>query len=85
MVVHEREPFNAEPPRIALAGLPETPVDTFYGRNHGPVPDIDAAAWRLRVDGLVERVLELSLDDLRARFHAAEVVATLECAGNRRA
>lgn len=85
MVVHEREPFNAEPPRIALAGLPETPVDAFYSRNHGPVPDIDAAAWRLRVDGLVERVLELSLDDLRARFHAVEVVATLECAGNRRA
>ncbi|MFB7599739.1 sulfite oxidase [Streptomyces sp. NPDC056160] len=85
MVVHEREPFNAEPPRTALAGLAETPVDAFYSRNHGPVPDIDPAVWRLRVDGLVEKALELSSDDLRARFDEVEVVATLQCAGNRRA
>ncbi len=85
MVVHEREPFNAEPLRAALAGRQETPVDTFYSRNHGPIPEIDPATWRLRLGGLVARVLELSLKDLRARFEEVEVVATLQCAGNRRA
>jgi sulfite oxidase len=85
MLVHERDPFNAEPPRAALAGRRTTPPDTFYSRNHGPVPVLDPAAWRLTVDGLVERPLELSLADLRERFGEHEVAATLQCAGNRRA
>jgi sulfite oxidase len=54
-------------------------------RDHGPVPEIDRAAWRLRVHGLVERELDLSLATLREAFREREVTATLQCAGNRRA
>ena len=61
MIVHDREPYNAEPPPAVLAAHALTPVPAFYTRNHGPVPRIDPAAWRLRVDGLVERPLELDL------------------------
>jgi len=69
-----------------VAGAPVTPVDAFYVRNHGAVPAADAATFRLRVDGLVDRPLELSLDELRdGRFAEHEVLATLQCAGNRRA
>jgi sulfite oxidase len=85
LIVHEREPFNAETPPAALAEGPITATDAFYVRDHGPVPEIDPAAWRLRVDGLVERPLELSLSTLREAFREREVVATLQCAGNRRA
>jgi sulfite oxidase len=49
------------------------------------VPEIDPAAWRLRVGGLVDRELELSLNTLRRAFREHEVTATLQCAGNRRA
>lgn len=84
MLVHQREPFNAEPPRRALARRAITDLETFYSRNHGPIPRIDADAWRLEVDGLVERPLRLSLDELRDRFAERELVATLQCAGNRR-
>ncbi len=84
MVVHEAEPYNAEPPLRALAGAPLTPVESFYSRNHGPVPQLESQTWRLRVDGLVGRVLELSLDELKDRFQARTVTATLQCAGNRR-
>ncbi|WP_238009297.1 sulfite oxidase [Dactylosporangium sp. AC04546] len=84
MIVYETEPFNAEPPPTALAGQPLTPIDTFYSRNHGPTPDIDASTWRLHVDGLVDRQLDLSLAELR-QLPVQTVVATLECAGNRRA
>ncbi len=84
MRVHQTEPYNAEPPPDALEAQ-ITPVDTFYGRNHGPIPRIDTASWRLRVDGLVDHRLELSLDDLRRGFPERSVVATLQCAGNRRA
>ncbi|MFC7512717.1 hypothetical protein ACFQV4_30785 [Streptomyces thermocarboxydus] len=54
MVVHVREPFNAEPPGV-LARAAVTPVDAFFSRNHGPVPRLEPADWRLTVDGLVTR------------------------------
>ena len=85
LVVHEDEPFNAE---TGLAGLVEGPLtatDAFYVRGHGAVPEIDPAAWRLRVQGAVERELELSLATLREALREREVTATLQCAGNRRA
>jgi len=83
VLVHTKEPLNAEP---ALADLAEsfiTPVDRFFKRNHAPAPVVDPDALRLEVAGMVERPLSLSLVDL-ARFERAELVATLQCAGNRR-
>lgn len=85
MIVHEQEPYNAEPPRSALLDDLVTPVETFYSRNHGPVPQLDAGSWRLVVDGLVREPLSLSLDDLRTAFPERGVTATLQCAGARRA
>ncbi|MBV9162940.1 MAG: sulfite oxidase [Pseudonocardiales bacterium] len=85
MIVHEVEPFNAEPPRGELADRVLTPVESFYSRNHGPIPELNPQAWRLRVGGLVDRPLELSLEELHARFTPRTLVATLQCAGNRRA
>jgi sulfite oxidase len=84
LIVHEEAPFNAETGLAALAEGPLTATDAFYVRNHGPVPEIDPAAWRLHVHGLVERELYLSLATLREAFREREVVATLQCAGNRR-
>jgi sulfite oxidase len=85
MIVHQADPYNAEPPRGALADRMLTPVDAFYGRNHGPIPVIDPGAWRLRVDGAVARTLELSLADLQSGYPAQTLTVTLQCAGNRRA
>jgi sulfite oxidase len=85
MIIHDREPFNAEPPPGALAGQVLTPIEAFYSRNHGPSPELDPASWRLRVDGLVDRELVLSLAELQQRFAEHTEVVTLECAGNRRA
>ena len=85
VIVHEREPFNAETCHAALAESAVTPTDAFYVRGHGTVPDIDPGAWRLHVGGLVERELDLSLSTLKEAFREREVVATLQCAGNRRA
>jgi sulfite oxidase len=84
MVVHEQEPYNAEPPRSALAGRLLTPIETFYCRNHGPIPCIEPGDWQLAVDGLVDRPMTLSLARLRA-FEHREIIATVQCAGNRRA
>jgi sulfite oxidase len=85
MIVHTVEPLNAEPPRAVLGENDLTGADTFYVRNHGPIPDIQPDSWRLRVGGLVDRPLELPLAALRDGFARHDVVAALECAGNRRA
>lgn len=84
MVVHEADPYNAEPPPTALGDL-VTPTDTFYVRNHGPVPVLDPATWRLRVDGDVDTPLELDLAAVKSRFAHHRRQVTLQCAGNRRA
>ena len=85
LIVYEEEPFNAETDLGALDESPITATDAFYVRGHGPVPDLDPSAWHLRVHGLVERELSLSLSTLREAFRACTVTATLQCAGNRRA
>ena len=60
-----------------------TPVGLHYLLTHYDIPVVDTTSWRLEIDGLVERPLSISLDDLRAR-PAVEVVSTMECAGNGR-
>ena len=85
LIVHSKEPFNAEPPTAQLRASFVTPVDGFYVRSHGDIPVIDPAAHRLHVTGRVATDLHLSMDELRARFTAQTVTATLQCAGNRRA
>jgi sulfite oxidase len=85
LIVHQREPFNAETGLAALGEGPLTATDAFYVRGHGPMPRPDRSTWRLRVHGLVERELELSLSTLREAFRERQVIATLQCAGNRRA
>ncbi len=84
LVVHQQEPFNAE---TSLPSLNDavTDTDAFYVRSHGAVPDLDPHAWRLGVDGLVDRELSLSMETLREAFRERTVTATLQCAGNRRA
>ncbi len=87
MLVHEQEPFNAEPPRGALADSLLTPLDAFYVRGHGSVPALGHEQWRLEIGGLVKQPRSLSLSELNGdhdEFTQTEVVATLQCAGNRR-
>ncbi len=85
MITHSVDPLNAEPPPAVLGENDLTSADTFYVRNHGPIPDIQPESWRLRIGGLVDRPVELSLAGLRDGFARHDVVAALECAGNRRA
>ncbi len=59
-----------------------TPVQDLFSVGHYGTPEIDAAAWRLEVGGLVERPTTLTLDQVRAR-PSTDVTMLLECAGNR--
>ncbi len=85
LVVHSREPFNAEPSLARLRAAFVTPQRDFYVRSHGPVPVLRADGHRVRVAGRVRAPLDLSVERLRERFPLRTVTATLQCAGNRRA
>ena len=82
--VWEGEPLNAEPSPDVLAASAVTPLEAFYVRSHGAAPELDPAEHRLRVTGLVDEPLELDVDELAALGAEQAVVATLQCAGNRR-
>jgi DMSO/TMAO reductase YedYZ molybdopterin-dependent catalytic subunit len=61
-----------------------TPIGLHYLLIHFDIPQVDALTWRLAVDGLVERTLSFTVDELKAR-PARTLAVTLECAGNGRA
>jgi len=79
-----KHPFNVEPP---LPSLMEhgfiTPASLHYVRNHGAVPKIQWGEHRVSVDGLVNKPMTFTMDDLLA-MPARELPVTLVCAGNRR-
>jgi len=84
LIVRSARPLNAEPALENLVESWTTPVESFYVRNHGTIPQIDAAAFRFSIEGLVDRPLQFSIDDLVKTFPIVETQATLTCAGNRR-
>ena len=59
-----------------------TPTDQFFTIQHHGLPEIDDATYRLRVSGLVDEPLALSLADLRA-MPSRELIFGFECSGNR--
>ena len=82
MIIREKEPANLEMPFAGLDGF-ITPNEQFYVRCHFPIPQIDAQNWRLKIEGAVERPLELSYDEI-CGMKPETIPATLECAGNSR-
>ena len=61
-----------------------TPAGLHYVLCHYDIPAVDPDAWRLRLEGCVERPLELDLPALRS-MPSRTVRVTMECAGNGRA
>ncbi len=59
-----------------------TPINQFFTTQHYGHPEVDTATYRLRVSGLVNETLALSVADLRA-MPSRELVFGFECSGNR--
>ncbi len=66
-----------------------TPTKHLFVRNNGLLPELArssaGSAWSLAIDGLVERPLSLSLQDLKSKFKHYTYQLVLECGGNGRA
>jgi len=52
-------------------------------RNNLSMPEITLKDWRFTITGEIKRSLTLTMEDLK-KFPQAEILATLECYGNRR-
>src|SRR6266446_2089542 len=82
LIIRQKEPINLEMPFDQVDSY-RTPTELFYIRSHFPTPKIDAADYRLRIDGAVGNPLALSYQELR-EMRSETRIATLECAGNGR-
>jgi DMSO/TMAO reductase YedYZ molybdopterin-dependent catalytic subunit len=89
-------PFTDLPPNINLTPSadrriidirnidgPFTPNDQFFTTQHYGHPIVDPATFHLKVSGLVNKPLSLSLDELR-KMTSSELIFGFECSGNRR-
>lgn len=83
-LVRDSQWFNAGPPPELLRRSFVTPVDLFFTRSHGAVPQVDVRHFRLTVDGLVDHPMLLDLDTIRNVMPRSSATATLACAGLRR-
>jgi len=86
LVLTERPPQLETPFEVFDHGA-FTPNDAFFVRYHlagTPPRGLDAATHRIKVQGAVEKPLDLSLADLRRDFPAVELAAVNECSGNGR-
>jgi DMSO/TMAO reductase YedYZ molybdopterin-dependent catalytic subunit len=61
---------------------PLTPRDQFFTIQHYGHPKIDPATFRLRISGLVDRPLQLTVDELQ-KMKSTDIVFGFECSGNR--
>jgi len=79
------EPLVAEAPAHLLDDE-TTPISKFFIRNNGNPPEApaDPDAWIIKVGGLVETPLEISLGELKERFEPVTLRMVLECGGNGR-
>jgi DMSO/TMAO reductase YedYZ molybdopterin-dependent catalytic subunit len=86
LVVRNDRPINLETPAHLLN--PEiTPVEHFFVRNNGLVPEATKTSdtWELTIDGEVDKPIKITLGELRKDFEHVTMQAVIECAGNGRA
>jgi sulfite oxidase len=85
LVVIGDRPLVAETPEHLLDD-DTTPNAKFYIRNNGNVPEpvSNPDAWKLTIDGEVNKPLEITLGDLKKNYKPQTLRMVLECGGNGR-
>ena len=77
--VHSERPLTASAPAEYMA-FDVTPTDRLFIRNNLLTPQIDANKHVLKIHGLVDKTVQIGLDDLK-RLPLFTTQAMLECAG----
>jgi DMSO/TMAO reductase YedYZ molybdopterin-dependent catalytic subunit len=79
------KPLAAETPEHLLDDE-TTPTSKFFISNNGQVPEAtkEPDAWKLTIDGEVNKMLELTLGELKSKIRPVTRRMVLECGGNGR-
>ncbi|MBV7298122.1 molybdopterin-dependent oxidoreductase [Enterovibrio paralichthyis] len=85
LVVLNDRPMNAEtPPHLLNDDV--TPTQRHFIRNNGiPPTEVNPETWTLTIDGLVDKPMTLTIEDLKKNFDVVEQQLVVECGGNGRA
>lgn len=83
LTVRSPKPFNGETPDSVIVDNWITSNELFYTRNHFPVPLVNPENYELEIVTPDGETHTLTLDDLK-KYRQHKVVATVQCAGNRR-
>ncbi|KAJ1651127.1 hypothetical protein IWQ61_008233 [Dispira simplex] len=84
LLVRNETPFNAEPTLPRLIEHLITPIPRFFKRNHGPIPQLNPAEYTLTVRVVDGPTKVWTVRDLQTQFPQHQVMAAVQCAGNRR-
>lgn len=79
----DEQPIDPKRPMLRWQDLQDwiTPNPGFFSVGHYAAPRLAAADYRLKIEGLVDRPIELTLDQIMARPRR-DCIAALECSGN---
>lgn len=82
MIVRSPKPTDLEMP---LSGFNDaiTPIERFFVRCHTYTPQVDLKTWNVKVEGVVNRPVTLTLAEVK-KLPRVELVSVVECAGNGR-
>ncbi len=76
-------PYCGESRIDLLAESYFTPNELFFKRMHNNVPEIEEDEYELVIEGNGVKRSVFTLEDLKTKFDRVEVVAAIQCAGNR--
>ena len=84
LTVFNDRPVNAETlPQFLDDAI--TPTKNHFIRNNGIAPgSFDAKGWKLTIDGLVDKPMTLTIDELKKKFEVVTAALQIECGGNGR-
>ncbi len=85
LITYSDRPPILETPRDAFTTA-ITPNNEFFVRWHAPkIPTHTyLKGYRITINGLVEKTLYISMDDLKKKYEQVEITAVLQCGGNSR-
>ncbi len=85
LITYSDRPPLLESPRYVFTKA-ITPNDEFFVRWHMPVipTHVEIEDYRISINGLVDKHIFISLDNLKNDFEQVEITAALQCGGNSR-
>src|SRR5260370_8795189 len=82
-IFHQKTPPNGGPPLNRLIDEFATPVQDFFLRTHGDMPEFDSPTYRLTVGGMVKSPCQFSVQELAEHFRNKKNTATFQATVNR--